>query len=51
MTLGPPILGVIDFIGTFIKVFTGAGTVIEALMSVASALAPVFEAIELPLPQ
>ena len=45
MTLGPPILGVIDFIGTFIKVFTGAGTVIEALMSVASALAPVFEAI------
>ena len=43
MTLGPPILGVIDFIGTFIKVFTGAGTVIEALMSVASALAPVLK--------
>lgn len=51
MTLGPPILGVIDFIGTFIKVFTGAGTVIEALMSVASALAPVLKLLELPLPQ
>ncbi|MDU2553422.1 MAG: phage tail protein, partial [Staphylococcus epidermidis] len=45
MTLGPPILFVIDFIGTFIKAFTGAGKVIEGLMSVASALTPVFEAI------
>ncbi len=47
MTLGPPILGAIDFIGTFVKALTGAGTVIEALSAIGSALSGALDTVAL----
>nr|WP_277952375.1 hypothetical protein [Staphylococcus hominis] len=43
MTLGPPILGAIDFIGKFAKVLTGAGTAIEGLTAIGSGLMTALE--------
>lgn len=43
MTLGPPILGAIDFIGKFAKVLTGADTAIEGLTAIGSGLMTVLE--------
>ncbi|WP_270668268.1 phage tail protein [Staphylococcus hominis] len=47
MTLGPPILGAIDFIGTFIKAITGAGTVMEAFSAIGSAISGVLDTVAL----
>ena len=47
MTLGPPILGVIDFIGTFVKVLTGAETVMAAFSSIVVAISGVLDTIAL----
>lgn len=43
MTLGPPILGAIDFIGTFVKAITGAGTVIEGFSVIGGIVADAME--------
>lgn len=47
MTLGPPILGAIDFIGTFVKAITGAGTVMEAFSAIGSAISGVLDTVAL----
>lgn len=47
MTLGPPILGAIDFIGKFAKVLTGAGTVMEAFGAIGSAISGVLDTVAL----
>lgn len=43
MTLGPPIMGAIDFIGKFVRVLTGAGTAIEGLTAIGSGLMTALE--------
>lgn len=43
MTLGPPIMGAIDFIGKFVRVLTGAGTTIEGLTAIGSGLMTALE--------
>lgn len=43
MTLGPPILGAIDFIGTFVKAITGAGTAIEGFSVIGGIVADAME--------
>ena len=43
MTLGPPIMGAIDFIGKFARVLTGAGTAIEGLTAIGSGLMTALE--------
>ena len=43
MTLGPPIMGAIDFIGKFVGVLTGAGTAIEGLTAIGSGLMTALE--------
>lgn len=43
MTLGPPIMGAIDFIGKFAMVLTGAGTAIEGLTAIGSGLMTALE--------
>ena len=43
MTLGPPIMGAIDFIGKFVRVLTGAGTAIEGLTAIGGGLMTALE--------
>lgn len=43
MTLGPPIMGAIDFISKFVRVLTGAGTAIEGLTAIGSGLMTALE--------
>ena len=43
MTLGPPIMGAIDFIGKFARVLTGASTAIEGLTAIGSGLMTALE--------
>ena len=43
MTLGPPIMGAIDFIGKFVRVLTGASTAIEGLTAIGSGLMTALE--------
>lgn len=43
MTLGPPIMGAIDFIGKFARVLTGAGTAIEGLTAIGGGLMTALE--------
>lgn len=43
MTLGPPILGAIDFIGTFVKAITGAGTVMKGFSVIGGIVADAME--------
>ena len=43
MTLGPPILGAIDFIGTFVKAITGAETVIKGFSVIGGIVADAME--------
>ncbi|MGS0644661.1 phage tail protein [Staphylococcus hominis] len=43
MTLGPPIMGAIDFISKFSRVLTGAGTVIEGLTAIGGGLMTALE--------
>lgn len=47
MTLGPPIMGAIDFIGKFARVLTGAGTVMEAFSAIGSAISGVLDTVAL----
>ncbi|HHP6033012.1 TPA: hypothetical protein ACSEHU_001733 [Streptococcus pyogenes] len=47
MTLGPPIMGAIDFIGKFVRVLTGAGTVMEAFGAIGSAISGILDTIAL----
>ena len=47
MTLGPPIMGAIDFIGKFARVLTGAGTVMEAFGAIGSAISGILDTIAL----
>lgn len=47
MTLGPPILGAIDFIGKFARVLTGAGTVMEAFGAIGSAISGILDTVAL----
>lgn len=43
MTLGPPILGAIDFIGTFVKAITGAETVMKGFSVIGGIVADAME--------
>ena len=43
MTLGPPIMGAIDFISKFVRVLTGAGTAIEGLTAIGGGLMTALE--------
>ena len=43
MTLGPPIMGAIDFIGKFVRVLTGVSTAIEGLTAIGSGLMTALE--------
>lgn len=47
MTLGPPIMGAIDFIGKFVRVLTGAGTVMEAFGAIGSAISGILDTVAL----
>lgn len=47
MTLGPPIMGAIDFIGKFARVLTGAGTVMEAFGAIGSVISGILDTIAL----
>lgn len=47
MTLGPPIMGAIDFIGKFARVLTDAGTVMEAFGAIGSVISGILDTIAL----